>query len=46
MKLLEMPFLACRRYYSQYLHVCSILRIDADKKFIPRFDLTQLSFAV
>ena len=46
MKLLEMPFLACRQYYSRYLHVFSILKIDADKEFIPLFDLTQLSFAV
>ena len=46
MKLLEMPFLACRQYYSRYLHVCSILKLDADKKFIPLFDLTQLSLAV
>ena len=46
MKLLEMPFLACRQYYSGYLHVCSILKIDADKKLIPLFDLSQLSFAI
>ena len=46
MKLLEMPFLACRQYYSLNLYVCCFLKIDADKKFIPLFDLTHLSYAV